>query len=225
MSEAERLAARRVPRDPQARRAPRRGRRRRRLRPDARRRPRELPEVPEGRRHRHVSEDGPRHPPASSTSTPGAELADYSGPYRADLRFTDFSKEALADEVHPVERARTCSSASTDGRPRSRSATAPTTMAEIEWAAWNDQVVPELERMKDEFLPAGTVVRRPEPAGRRGRSADDTRSSTRGCSRRAPTPSSSPRSSSSRGCSAATSTCCSASRRGRRRSPCATAST
>ena len=34
----------------------------------------------------------------------GAELADYSGPYRADLRYTDFSKEALADEVHPVER-------------------------------------------------------------------------------------------------------------------------
>ena len=28
--------------------------------------------------------------------------------------------------------------------------------AEIEWAAWNDQVVPELERMKTEFLPAGT---------------------------------------------------------------------
>ena len=31
------------------------------------------------------------------------------------------------------------------------------TMAEIEWAAWNDQVVPELERMRAEFLPAGTV--------------------------------------------------------------------
>jgi hypothetical protein len=26
-------------------------------------------------------------------------------------------------------------------------------MAEIEWAAWNDQVVPELERMRREFLP------------------------------------------------------------------------
>ena len=31
------------------------------------------------------------------------------------------------------------------------------TMAEIEWTAWNDQIVPELERMKNEFLPAGTV--------------------------------------------------------------------
>ena len=28
------------------------------------------------------------------------------------------------------------------------------TMAEIEWTAWNDQIVPELERMKTEFLPA-----------------------------------------------------------------------
>ena len=34
-------------------------------------------------------------------------------------------------------------------------------MAEIEWAAWNDQVVPELERMKQEFLPAGTVYEDP----------------------------------------------------------------
>jgi hypothetical protein len=31
------------------------------------------------------------------------------------------------------------------------------TMAEIEWTAWNDQIAPELERMKSEFLPAGTV--------------------------------------------------------------------
>src|SRR4029450_4738679 len=31
------------------------------------------------------------------------------------------------------------------------------TMAEIEWAAWNGQVVPELERMNKEFLPSGKV--------------------------------------------------------------------
>src|SRR6476646_11754286 len=31
----------------------------------------------------------------------GAELPDYSGPYRADLRFTDFSKEALATKFIP----------------------------------------------------------------------------------------------------------------------------
>src|SRR5262249_42248041 len=36
--------------------------------------------------------------------------------------------------------------------------------AEIEWAAWNDQVVPELERMKNEFLPAGTSYDDPNQA-------------------------------------------------------------
>ena len=35
------------------------------------------------------------------------------------------------------------------------------TMAEIEWAAWNGLVVPEIERMKQEFLPAGTVYQDP----------------------------------------------------------------
>ena len=34
-------------------------------------------------------------------------------------------------------------------------------MAEIEWAAWNALVVPEIERMKQEFLPAGTVYEDP----------------------------------------------------------------
>jgi hypothetical protein len=34
----------------------------------------------------------------------GAELPDYGGPYRADLRLTDFSTEAVADPVPPVER-------------------------------------------------------------------------------------------------------------------------
>ena len=54
----------------------------------------------------------------------GAELPDYSGRYRADLRFTDFSKEALATKFLPWSE-RTCSSASTAGRPRSPSGTAP----------------------------------------------------------------------------------------------------
>src|SRR5665213_211511 len=31
----------------------------------------------------------------------GADLPDYGGPYRADLRFTDFSKEALANRFLP----------------------------------------------------------------------------------------------------------------------------
>jgi hypothetical protein len=45
-------------------------------------------------------------------------------------------------------------------------------MAEIEWTAWNDQVVPELERMRAEFLPAGHAYVDPNqhvPAEDRGR--------------------------------------------------------
>ncbi|MGH8977632.1 MAG: hypothetical protein ACRDV7_06120, partial [Acidimicrobiia bacterium] len=86
----------------------------------------------------------------------GAELPDYSGAYRSDLRFTDFSKEALATKFLPwsnqylqlVVEGWATEVANRYGAE---------TMAEIEWAAWNDQVVPELERMQREFLPAGAI--------------------------------------------------------------------
>jgi hypothetical protein len=86
----------------------------------------------------------------------GAELADYSGPYRPDLRFTDFSTDALAGRLLPWAEAylRLCVDgwASEVGRRYGAE-----TMAEIEWAAWNDQVVPEVPRMAAEFLPAGST--------------------------------------------------------------------
>ena len=86
----------------------------------------------------------------------GAELGDYSGPYRADLRFTDFSAEALAERFLPWSERymQLC----VDGwfAEVSRRFGAEKA-AEIEWAAWNEQMVPELERMKHEFLPAGTT--------------------------------------------------------------------
>jgi hypothetical protein len=86
----------------------------------------------------------------------GAELPDYAGPYRADLRFTDFSREALASRFLPWSDAylRTCVDgwAAEVGRRYGAAA-----MAEIEWAAWNDQVAPEIERMRAEFLPPGTA--------------------------------------------------------------------
>ena len=90
----------------------------------------------------------------------GAELPDYSGPYRAEMRLTDFSREALATRFVPwVEAYRTlCLDgwAAEVARRYGREV-----MAEIEWAGWNDQVAPELERMKDEFLPAGTSYEDP----------------------------------------------------------------
>src|SRR5262245_53309119 len=86
----------------------------------------------------------------------GAELPDYSGPYRADLRFTDFSKEALATKLVPWSERylQLC----VDGWAHEVAKRyGADTMAEIEWAAWNDQVVPEIARMMKEFLPAGAV--------------------------------------------------------------------
>jgi hypothetical protein len=86
----------------------------------------------------------------------GAELADYSGPYRSDLRFTDFSAEALATRFLPwSEKYMLLCVQGWENEVAKRYG--DETMAEIEWTAWNDQIVPELERMKNEFLPAGTV--------------------------------------------------------------------
>ena len=93
----------------------------------------------------------------------GAELPDYSGEYRADLRFTDFSREALATTLLPWSEAylQLCVDGWADEVAR-RYGTE--TMAEIEWAAWNDQMVPELDRMRREFLPAGTEHTDPNQA-------------------------------------------------------------
>jgi len=84
----------------------------------------------------------------------GAELPDYSGAYKADLRFTDFSKDALASKFLPWSEAymQLC----VDGWAHEVAKRyGAETMAEIEWAAWNDQVVPEIGRMAKEYLPAG----------------------------------------------------------------------
>jgi hypothetical protein len=103
----------------------------------------------------------------------GAELPDYSGPYRSDLRFTDFSADALATKFLPwsARYLQVC----VDGWATEVAARyGAETMAEIEWTAWNDQVVPELERMKAEFLPPGTVYEDPNR-----QVPDDARARTR----------------------------------------------
>jgi hypothetical protein len=90
----------------------------------------------------------------------GAELSDYSGPYRPDLRFTDFSKEALVERILPWSEAYllVCTEGWTSEVAKRFG---ESTMREIEWAAWTDQIAPELERMKAEFLPKGTVYEDP----------------------------------------------------------------
>jgi hypothetical protein len=93
-------------------------------------------------------------------SDSGAELPDYSGAYKADLRFTDFSKEALAKRFLPWSEAYL--RLVLDGWAHEVAKRyGAETMAEIEWAAWTILVVPEIERMKNEFLPAGTVYEVP----------------------------------------------------------------
>ena len=90
----------------------------------------------------------------------GLELDDYSGEYRNDLRFTDFSREALATRFIPYgeDYLQLC----VDGWAAEVSKRyGADTMAEIEWAAWTDGIAPELERMKSEFLPAGTEYEDP----------------------------------------------------------------
>ncbi|HVX17410.1 MAG TPA: hypothetical protein VHA73_05200 [Acidimicrobiales bacterium] len=103
----------------------------------------------------------------------GAELPDYSGPWRADLRFTDFSVDAIAAKLLPWSQRylQLC----VDGwAAEVTKRYGADTMAEIEWTAWNDQVVPELERMRGEFLPAGTPYTDPNQSV-----AEDDRATTR----------------------------------------------
>jgi hypothetical protein len=103
----------------------------------------------------------------------GAELADYRGPYRADLRFTDFSREALATRFLPWSEAYlvVCVDGWAGEVAKRYGAEA---MAEIEWAGWCDQIAPELERMKNEFLPPDTAYEDPNQ-----RVAESERATTR----------------------------------------------
>jgi hypothetical protein len=90
----------------------------------------------------------------------GAELADYSGPYRPDLRLTDFSTEALGTRIIPWSEAylRLC----VDGWAGEIEARfGAEVMAEVEWAAWTDLILPEIPRMQSEFLPAGASYEDP----------------------------------------------------------------
>ena len=76
-----------------------------------------------------------------------------AAPYKADLRFTDFSKDALANKFLPWSEAylQLC----VDGWAHEVAKRyGAETMAEIEWAAWNDHVVPET-RADEDGVPAG----------------------------------------------------------------------
>ena len=182
------------------------------------------PEVPPGRRRRHLSRRPTSTSASSSTSTPAP-----SSPTTAGRTAPTCASPTSRRRRSPPSSCRGASAylqLCVDGwAAEVAKRYGAETMAEIEWAAWNDQVVPELERMTAEFLPAGTVYDDPNQQVAEADRADDPRRLHRAVHaaarhRRALQGAAGhlvPR--------AATSTCCSASRRGRRRSSCATGST
>jgi hypothetical protein len=111
----------------------------------------------------------------------GLDLDDYSGPYKSDLRFTDFSRAALATKFLPWSEKymQLC----VDGWFNEvGDRYGADTAAEIEWTAWNDQTAPELERM------GASSCRRARPTATRTRRSPRARarrrvSSTPACSR------------------------------------------
>lgn len=90
----------------------------------------------------------------------GAELADYSGEFRPEFRLTDFSREALATRYVPYVEAYMVLCLDGWFAEVSRRYGADVT-AEIEWQAWNDQVVPEIARMRAEYLPTAPAYTDP----------------------------------------------------------------
>jgi len=93
---------------------------------------------------------------------PKVDLPDYSGPFKSDLRFSDFSREqllrmlAMNDEYRQVWIGAWLEEIGNRfGRDES---------LEIEWLAWRDNMAPKLERILREFLPASLVEARLEAA-------------------------------------------------------------
>ena len=159
----------------------------RRLRPHARRRPRELPQVRQGgRAGGHLPEGAARHPPGARRRLRRRAAPTTAGPYRADLRFTDFSVEALATGSSRGARPTCwlCIDGWTDEVAKRFGAD---TMHEIEWAAWNDQIASRARAHEDRVPPRGhrstttPTSRCPRPTG------PPRRSSTPGCSPPGPT--------------------------------------
>ena len=92
------------------------------------------------------------------TVDPEVDLPDYSGPFKPDLRFTDFSPEqlvrmlAMCDEYRQVWVGAWLDEVENHFGRRER--------LTIEWIAWRDVLAPSLEAMLREFLPDSLVDQR-----------------------------------------------------------------
>jgi hypothetical protein len=79
-----------------------------------------------------------------------AELPDYSGPFRSDLRFTDFSNEALVNmTAMSDEYYRVCVEAWAEEVAKRYG---PETMTEVQTEAWQTIVIPQLSAMFVEWM-------------------------------------------------------------------------
>jgi hypothetical protein len=94
---------------------------------------------------------------------PDADLPDYGGPFREDLRFTDFSRRQLVDMLVMNDEylqvwigAWLEEAEARFGRDE---------MLEIEWLAWRDGMAPKLPAMLEEFLPPPIARERLAAAG------------------------------------------------------------
>ena len=79
-----------------------------------------------------------------------AELPDYSGPFKPDLRFSDFSNQALVNMIAMSdEYYRVCVEAWADEVTKRYG---PDLMAEIQTEAWQTIVLPQLHQMLEEWM-------------------------------------------------------------------------
>jgi hypothetical protein len=82
------------------------------------------------------------------------ELPDYSGPFRADLRFSDFSNQALVNMIAMSdEYYRVCVEAWADEVAKRYG---PEVMADIQVEAWESIVLPQLPAMLEEWMEIST---------------------------------------------------------------------
>lgn len=93
---------------------------------------------------------------------PERELPDYSGPFREDLRFSDFSAEQLIRMLHMCNDYRVVWTGAWLEESEHRYGRAE--RLDIEWAAWRDGMVPKLPDMLREFLPPDIAEARLEAA-------------------------------------------------------------
>ena len=172
--------------DPQAGSAPRGGRRRRRLRPDARRRPRELPQVLAGGRQRHLPEGRPRHPPAARRRLRRrAPRLQRALPRRPALH--RLLERGAGDQVPAVERDVHAAVRRRLGRRGGASATAPRRWPRSSGPPGTTRSFPSSSACRTSSCPPGTAYDDPNQHVAEADRADVPASSTPGCSRPAPT--------------------------------------